>query len=188
MSARFDAHASARPKWTHVNPRVSADALAQYRMHATEQELVVFANSSMDAQVAWRVFRAFAFFCICICAFSVAQGNIGAPLFLLLNGALVMLALRSVQRRCQAHDQVLVQGADLIGRQIRFTQQAEVVFPLAWVQLMVEHPGAECRTYLRARGEWMEIGSFLNREQRERLAEQLKTFLDLAKARAVSTL
>ena len=188
MTTRTTAKATALPSWEHVNPRLPVGALAQYRAQASVDELVIYANSSMDFMLLRRLFRAFALFCVLICALSVLQGNIWAPIFLALNGVLVAFAMRAVMRRCQAADCVLVRGRELLARQNRQGRQHEVVFPLAWVRLMVEHPRAECRILLIAHGESMEIGSFLNREQRERLVEQLKTFLDLAKARAVSTL
>ena len=188
MTIRRTAKAVGCPAWEHSNPLVAAGALAQYRVQLSHDEIVVYANNSMDHKVLRRLFTMFALFCALICALSVAQGNLWAPLFLLGNSALVVFALRSVMRRCQAADSISVHGQTLIGRQNRQAHQRQMVFPLAWVQLMVEHPRAECRVHLRAHGESMEMGSFLNREQRERLAEQLRTFLDLAKARAVSTL
>lgn len=188
MTTRTTAKATALPSWEHVNSRLAVGALAQYRAQASADQLVIYANNSMDFMLLRRLFRAFALFCALICALSVLQGNIWAPIFLLLNGVMVAFAMRAVMRRCQAADSVTVRGRDLIARQNRLGRQHEVVFPLAWVRLMVEHPRAESRVHLRVHSESMEIGSFLNREQRERMAEQLKTFLDLAKARAVSTL
>lgn len=176
------------PSWTHVNSRLPEQALAQFRVYHSADELIIYANSSIDERMLRRIFVVFALFCTCICALSVWQGNVAAPPFLVLSIAIVAGALRAVRHRCGASDRLSVRRDSLFASQIRAAGQREVVFSLAWVRLMVEHPRAECRIHLRAHGESMEIGGFLNSEQRKRLAEQLKTFLDLAKARAVFTL
>jgi uncharacterized membrane protein len=124
-----------------------------------------------------------------VCAFSWFQGNVWAPVFLLLDLGIVALALRHVYRRSQQWDELEIDGSELKVRCCRAGNASKQAFLLGWVKLeCTQAVRGGCKLCLQSHGKSVEIGSFLNSLQRERLRLRLMEFLDLAKSRALSTL
>jgi uncharacterized membrane protein len=61
-------------------------------------------------------------------------------------------------------------------------------FHLGWIRINLVQIDNQTRIWLSASGQSAQFGSFLNMQQRASLALQVESFLDLAKARALSTL
>ncbi len=170
------------------NALIARGALAIFNGCATEHEFIVSANRSISNSGLKRFFIALACVCLAVAGVSYLQGNVLVPMFVIIDLAIICTAILAVARASTATDTLYVDDAAgllwvrAIGKRSR-TQQS---FNIRWVRLQIEGPIDARRIYLTASGRSVEIGSFLNHEQRVSLANQLKSFLELAKARALN--
>lgn len=170
------------------NPLIAHDALAIFNGCASEHEFTVSANRSISNSGLKRFLAALTCVCIAVAGISYLQGNVLVPMFVVIDLAIICTAVLAVARASTATDTLYVddQAGTLTVRSIgkRFTTQRS--FNIRWVRLQIDGPLDAQRIYLTASGHSVEIGSFLNHEQRVSLANQLKSFLELAKARALN--
>ena len=171
-----------------VNPLIAPGALAQFNGFASDDEFTISANRSISNAGLKKIFFTFVFVCLVVAGFSYTQGNVLVPMFVVLDLAIVCGAIFAVARACSASDSIFVQASTgkLLVRSIRKSAESQQAFSIAWVRLQIEGNLDAPRIYLAASGSSVEIGSFLNHEQRVSLANQLKGFLELAKARALN--
>ena len=171
-----------------VNPLIAPGALANFNGFATDAEFTISANRSISNSGLKKLFFALAFACVVVAGFSYMQGNVWVPMFVLLDLAIVCAAIFAVARASRASDTIIVNSDDkrLLVRTCRRQLTSQRTFNLLWARLETTGPTHAPRIYLTASGSWVEIGSFLNHEQRVSLANQLKGFLELAKARALN--
>jgi uncharacterized membrane protein len=177
------------PAWEYVNPLLEKDALANFNHLRSEQELRVWANQSISNRALRNLLLSFALLCMLVASFSFCQGNVMAPIFMLLDFAIVALALKLIAAQSNVGDALRLEARDLLVlHSVRGARELEYRFPLAWVRINVEQHADQTRIWLSASGQSVEFGSFLNTQQRASLSKQVESFLDLAKSRALSTL
>lgn len=171
-----------------VNPLITPGALAHFNCHVSQDEFTISANRSISNAGLKKIFLTFIFVCLVVAGFSYAQGNVLVPMFVALDLAIVCSAIFAVARACTASDSLHIdtRSGKLLVRTIRKGSEAQHVFSLGWVRIHTEGALEARRIYFTASGSCVEIGSFLNHEQRVSLANQLKSFLELAKARALN--
>ena len=169
-----------------INPLIAPGALAHFNGVATDDEFTISANRSISDAGLKKIFATLVFVCCVVAGFSYAQGNVLVPVFVALDLAIVCSAIFAVARACTASDSLRLDSHNrLLVRSIRKRVVSQRSFNVSWVRLQMDGPIDAPRIYLTASGSSVEIGSFLNHEQRVSLANQLKSFLELAKARAL---
>ena len=171
-----------------VNPLIAPGALANFNGFVTDAEFSVSANRSISNLGLKKFFFALAFVCFVVAGFSYMQGNVLVPMFVILDLAIVCTAILAVARASMASDTIIVNADSkrLLVRSCRRQLTSQRTFNIGWVRLETEGSIHSPRIYLTSSGSSVEIGSFLNPEQRVSLASQLKVFLELAKARALN--
>ncbi len=171
-----------------VNPLIAPGALAHFNGFATDAEITISANRSISNSGLKKFFFSLIFVCLVVAGFSYMQGNVLVPMFVALDLVIVCAAIVAVAQASTASDSLIIDADNkqLMVRTIRKRLTSEQAFNVTWVRLQIEGPAAAPRIYLTASGSSVEIGSFLNHEQRVSLANQLKGFLELAKARALN--
>ena len=171
-----------------VNPLIAPGALAHFNSVATDDEFTISANRSISNAGLKKIFFTLVCACLVVAGFSYAQGNVLVPMFVALDLAIVFSAIFAVARACVASDSLQIDAltGTLLVRSIRKRGVSQRSFKISWVRLHIEAPIDAPRIYLTASGSYIESGSFLNHEQRVSLANQLKSFLELAKARALN--
>lgn len=171
-----------------VNPLIAPGTLANFNGFVTDSEFTVSANRSISNLGLKKFFFALAFVCFVVAGFSYMQGNVLVPMFVILDLAIVCAAILAVARASRASDTIIVHADSkrLLVRTCRKQLTSQLAFNIGWVRLETEGSIHAPRIYLTASGNSVEIGSFLNHEQRVSLASQLKVFLELAKARALN--
>ena len=170
-----------------VNPLIAPGALANFNGVATDDEFTISANQSISTAGLKKIFSTLAFACCVVAGFSYAQGNVLVPVFAAIDLAIVCSAIFAVARACTASDSLRLDRHNrLLVRSIRKRVVSQRSFNVSWVRLQMDGPREAPRIYLTASGSSVEVGSFLNHEQRVSLANQLKSFLELAKARALN--
>jgi uncharacterized membrane protein len=198
--------------WEHINPLLGPDGLASFNGTLDENALTVCANQSISWFGVKKILKAFSALCIAISAFSVLQGNVMAPIFLLVNLAIVSIALTLAAKATETSDSLCLESdfsrparesthteaAFLSGSvvqnvrlQLVRTRAGRVAAPQllsGWVRCEMQNTDGDIHVCLRTSATIVEIGSFLNTEQRKRMGAQVKTFIDLANARVISTL
>ncbi len=179
---------SVRDEAVWENPLVPAGALANFNGSITDAEFTIAANRSISNSSLKKIFLALLFVCVVVAGFSYSQGNVLVPVFVVIDLAIVCFAILAVARASTASDVLTVDSSNklLSVRSSRNRATSQCTFILAWVQLRTVGPTTAPRIYLIASGNSVEIGSFLNHEQRVSLASQLIRFLELAKARALN--
>ena len=171
-----------------ANPLIARGALAVFNGCATEYEFTISANRSISNSGLRKLFIAIVCVCLAVAGVSYFQGNVLVPMFVLIDLAIICMAVFAVARASTATDILYVddQAGLLWVRSIGKRSRTQQSFNIRWVRLQIEGPLDARRIYLTASGHSVEIGSFLNHEQRVSLANQLKSFLELAKARALN--
>ena len=170
------------------NPLIARGALAVFNGCASEHEFSVSANRSISRSGLKRFFIALACVCLAVSGVSYLQGNVLVPMFVTIDLAIICAAVLAVARASTATDTLSVDDAAglLWVHSTGKRSSARQSFNIRWVRLQIGGPIDARRIYLTASGHSVEIGSFLNHEQRVSLANQLKSFLELAKARALN--
>ncbi len=168
------------------NPLIAPGTLAKFNSDRSAIRLKVSANKSITDLGVKKILVGLIVLSSLVAAFSFAQGNVLAPLFTLVDLSVVCLAMFAVARANTACDEVCLDAAanQLVVRCTRQGRSKESVFNLGWVHMQLEAAGAGSHVFLGASGKRVEIGSFLNTEQRAGLKNQLQDFLELAKTRA----
>jgi uncharacterized membrane protein len=175
--------------WEHTNPLMEKGALAKFNHRFALNELQVWANRSISYSALKKLLVCFAALCILVSSFSFLQGNVLAPIFMCVDFAIVALAIMAIARRAHARDTLSIEDAQLVVVRIERGAHTQIYqFPLGWLRFNLSQGDNETRIWLSASGQSAQFGSFLNIEQRASLALQVESFLDLAKARALSTL
>ena len=171
-----------------VNPLIAPGSLAHFNGCATDAAFTISANRSISSLGLKRFFVALIAVCLTVACFSYMQGNILVPLFVALDLAIVCAATFAVAQAGMASDSLTVDAENqlLRVRSIKKRAALQQSFNISWVRLQIQGSTHAPRIYLTASGNSVEIGSFLNNEQRVSLASQLKVFLELAKARALN--
>ena len=171
-----------------VNPLIAPGTLAHFNGVASDDQFTISANRSISNAGLKKIFFTLVFACFVVAGFSYAQGNVWVPMFVALDLAIVCSAMFAVARACVASDSLQLDtlAGTLFVRSISKRGTSQRSFNIRWVRLQIEGPLDAPRIYLTASGSSVEIGSFLNHEQRVSLANQLKSFLELAKARALN--
>jgi uncharacterized membrane protein len=171
---------------TWENPLLAPGALAKFNADSSPAEFKISANKSITDLGVKKILAGLVVLSSLVAAFSFAQGNVLAPLFTLIDLSVVCLAMFAVASANTANDVVRLDTAanQLIVRSNRHNYSVESVFNLGWVSMQIEGVGAASHIFLGASGKRVEIGSFLNTEQRASLKTQLNAFLELAKTRA----
>lgn len=162
-----------------------------------EQRIQVYPNRSLSAPALQRILAFFFAACAVVAVFSWAQGNFWAPIFALLNVSAVALGLRAAWRASQACDLLFCayvsdatstrQIERLIVENRRGRHAVRCEFDPLWAQVVQQaHTGGPARLLLISHGRSVELGSFLNADQRETLSVKIKEFLRKARERAIS--
>ena len=170
------------------NPLIAPGALALFNGFATESELTISANQSISNSGVKKILIALVSVCLLVAGFSYAQGNVWVLFFVILDLAIVCAAVLALAGARTASDSLFVDDCAglLLVRSTNKRTTSQQTFNISWVRLQVEGPLEARRIYLTASGRSVEIGSFLNHEQRVSLLDQLKSFLELAKARVLN--
>ena len=170
------------------NPLITPGALANFNGYSTDTEFTVSANRSISDSALRKIFLTLVIVCVMVAGFSFIQGNVLVPVFVIIDLAIVFGAILAVTQASNARDALIVDfdSKQLLVRTTRKRSTSERAFSIAWVRLQIEAPISAPRIYLTASGQSVEIGSFLNHEQRVSVANQLTGFLELAKARALN--
>lgn len=171
-----------------INPLISPGALGNFNGSASDSEFTIAANRSISNSALKKIFVAVLAICMVVAGFSYSQGNVWVPVFVVIDLSIVCFAVLAVARACTASDALIIDSSNklLSVRSNRNRACSQCTFILAWVQLRTVGPNTAPRIYLIASGNSVEVGSFLNHEQRVSLASQLIRFLELAKARALN--
>ncbi len=171
-----------------VNPLIAPGTLAHFNGGASDDQFTISANRSISNAGLKKIFFTLVVACFVVAGFSYAQGNVWVPMFVALDLVIVCSAMFAVARACVASDSLQLDtlAGTLFVRSISKRGTSQRSFNIRWVRLQIEGPLDAPRIYLTASGSSVEIGSFLNHEQRVSLANQLKSFLELAKARALN--
>jgi uncharacterized membrane protein len=123
---------------------------------------------------------------------SAAQGNVFAPLFALIDSAIIAASLRWMWRLGERREQIDVDSGAICVRRRTSSTAADVapVFQAHpyWVRLSVGDAGREPHVMLDSRGLRIEVGGFLAPDEREVLAGRLHDALLAASGRAGSSL
>jgi uncharacterized membrane protein len=119
-----------------------------------------------------------------VALFSYWQGNVFAPLFALLDTVIVAIALRWVWVLGERYELIAFNEQHLQVR--RSSQPQSWVFDAHpyWVKMQLEKAVEGQRVVLMSQGKEIEVGSFLAPDERNELAERLKTLLAQAAKRA----
>jgi uncharacterized membrane protein len=105
-----------------------------------------------------------------------SQGNVFAPVFALLDSAVVALSLRWVWRLGE-RTEVIAWGERLLEvRRPPLSEPALRAHPY-WVTLRVGRRRGQAQVWLASRGAEVEVGAFLSEDERLDLAERLKQLL-----------
>ena len=105
--------------------------------------------------------------------------------FLGLDVALVGFALRANEKSAKQSERILIEGDDLrLIKQLPRKQPQEKSFNRRWTKVLLEYDEARemvGRLFLVSRGERTEIASFLGADERQSLANELKSVLAIRK-------
>ncbi len=105
--------------------------------------------------------------------------------FMGLDVALVWIAFRANERSAKQSERILIEGDDL--RLIKQARNKPVLvksFNRRWTKVLLEYDGARelvGRLFLVSRGERIEIASFLGADERQSLADELKSVIAVRK-------
>ena len=170
------------------NPLIARGALALFNGVATDHEFTISANQSISNAGVIKLLTALVCTCLLVAGFSYAQGNVWVLFFVILDLTIVCAAVLALAGARTASDSLLVddRAGLLLVRSTNKRTTSQQTFNISWVRLQVEGSLDARRIYLTASGRSVEIGSFLNHEQRVSLLDQLKSFLELAKARVLN--
>lgn len=170
--------------WTHVNSRLEPSALAEFSGFVRETELCAHANRSLSPFGVKLVIAGYALVSLFVVGFTYLQGNVIAPVFLLINALILAFAGRAVWKGTDSGDYFRVDENALHVCRKRQGRVDQRQLPLERVRL--DRDDADC--WLEHGTERLRIGEFLNLDQRKRMFEQLDELLRLAKAQLVSKL
>lgn len=140
-----------------------------------DYEFITRPNCSLSRSGAVRVIGCLAAFSLSIAlAFALA----GAWMVLPFAGLeLLALAYAFYLIRCHAGDyeSITISGDRLAVEKHDYKNTSQVVFHRYWAQIVLrDAPGGEQRLWLRSHGKEVEIGRYMNNEQRLVLARQLQ--------------
>jgi uncharacterized membrane protein len=170
--------------WEYFNPRIAEDSLAEYVGYCDERQLCASANRSLTPTQAKYLCFGFGAACSIVVAFTYLQGNIIAPLFLLINALILSFAARAVWKASDSGDFVgRLPDGSLELWQKRRGQIAKRRFTSA-ARALIE----DDRVWIVSGPERVQVGEFLNPDQRSRFFVRLERLLRLANAPLVSKL
>ena len=104
------------------------------------------------------------------------QGNVFAPLFVLLEAPCVAVALWAAWRAGERRERITLDARDLRIETIPARGRA-VSFPSAWVRVRLRDWGGHRHVVLAAAGREREVGAFLGDEERLELSRELQSAL-----------
>jgi uncharacterized membrane protein len=140
-----------------------------------DYKVVARPNCSLSSKEMVRVVAVLAFFSLSV---AIAFGIAGAWMVFPFAGLeLLALAYAFYFVHCHAGDyeSITIDGDDLVVEKHRYKNTSQVVFHRYWAQVILRGPpGGEQRLWLRSHGEEVEVGRFMNQDQRLALAQQLK--------------
>lgn len=147
------------------------------------QMVVARPNRSATPRLLAGLFGALALVCGVVVIFSVLQGNVWAPLFALLNLLAFGGSLALVWRRGEDEDRVRIVQDRVEVTRLRRQQAERSEFNLHWVRVWVapaDRPREHKRLLIGSHGRAIEVGSFLNEEERTAFLLGLKAALGVA--------
>lgn len=143
-------------------------------------------NRSITAAGLKGFFAVMAATSLSVAGFSYAQGNVFAPVFAVLELALLAFCLRLVWRGLSRGERIVFGEGSVDVERDREGLVAR--FNPYWVRVVSEAgptPTERRRLLLTSHGRSIEVGAFLNEEERTRLEERLKGLIAARRARAV---
>ncbi len=154
---------------------------------ATGDALSVCANRSLSYAGLRRVLVVFASVCVLIAMASALQGNYFAPVFALINIAVVSAALLVAWHVGDAKDSLAFVDNQIVIAIARGEKVAHFAFHPLWTAVKMDRQsGADPHLWVSSQGQAVEIGSFLNAEQRQALFPHVQALWSLARERSVS--
>ena len=178
--------------WEPHNPRLEPGALAEFGGYVTVSEFCASANRSLSPVQARWLMRGFALLCILVSGFSYLQGNVIAPIFLAVNALIFAAAVLAIRKACDSGDYLKI--ADQGRLQVLCKRRGQVArFNVTIAQTRLTRDRVADVVILESgvMGDQdleLQLGEFLNPDQREQMFERLDRFLSLAKAQLVSKL
>jgi uncharacterized membrane protein len=152
----------------------------------TGDALSVCPNRSLSFAGLRRVLAVFAAVCVLIALASALQGNYFAPVFAIVNVVVVSAALLVAWHVGDAKDSVMLADNQILIDISRGARVNRFVFHPLWTAIQMDRQRDEPHVWLSSRGQAVEIGSFLNAEQRQALFPHVQALWSLARERSVS--
>ncbi len=147
------------------------------------QVVVARPNRSATPRLLAGLVVALALVSMGVAVLSVLQGNVWAPLFALLNVFAFGGSLALVWRRGDDEDRVRIIDNRVEVTRLRRRQAERSEFNLHWVRVWVvaaERPREHKRLLIGSHGRAIELGAFLNEEERSEFLQGLKAALGKA--------
>jgi uncharacterized membrane protein len=147
------------------------------------QVVVARPNRSATPRLLAGLVAALALVSMVVAALSVLQGNIWAPLFAVLNLFAFGGSLALVWRRGDDEDRVCIVDDRVEVTRKRRQQAERSEFNLHWVRVWVvaaDRPRQHKRLLIGSHGRAIELGAFLNEEERSKFLQGLKSALSKA--------
>ncbi len=91
---------------------------------------------------------------------------------------LLIYAFRKVGEQCRIVERVIIENDELIIRHEEKRAPRSWSFPLHWVSVDLQakqYPQSPSRLLIGSHGNWVELATFLNEEERSSLADAIKT-------------
>jgi uncharacterized membrane protein len=151
----------------------------------TPERVLARPNRSVSARTLTAIVVGLGVAMTLVVGFSVAHGNVFAPVFAVLHLAAVVWALATVWRKGDASDEVVCADGRVRVIQRRGAQVTAQDFHPLWVRLIEVKPQrrhAPHRILLGSHGQLIELGGFLTDEQRQALAGHVRTLIAGARA------
>jgi uncharacterized membrane protein len=140
-----------------------------------DYKVVARPNCSLSPKGMLRVVAALAFLPLSV---AVGFGMAGAWLvfpFAGLELLAVAYAFYFIYRHAGDYESITIDGERIAIEQHSYKNSYQVVFHRYWAQVVLrEVPGGEQRLWLRSHGKEVEVGRYMNNEQRLALAQQLQ--------------
>ncbi|HEY8682061.1 MAG TPA: DUF2244 domain-containing protein [Rhodanobacter sp.] len=103
------------------------------------------------------------------------QGNVFAPLFALLESAVVAVALRAAWRSGDRSERITIDASSLEVQSLPGRRSTR--FQVYWVRVLLEPGNRRQRLLLSSHGRELEIGAFLAEQERVELSKKLMVLL-----------
>jgi uncharacterized membrane protein len=153
-----------------------------------DEKVLVRANRSLSYSGLRKVLLGFGVAALWIACLAATQGNYFAPVFAALDIAVVVTALLIVWHLGDAADSIAMEAGSVVIEKQRGTRTERFVFNPAWVRCECNLAKGGRHLLVCSHGDAVELGSFLNDEQRETLLKHVRALLRLARERCVPTL